>query len=168
MVEKSLTLKRLTSSNPPVPDLEDYDTIAASVHEKAELLARLFAVQCSGPNASSDSAPGAPYPLQSSDSQPNVELSPISEETVLKHLLNRSPAKSTGFSLLTNRVLREAAPCISCSLTYIYNLSLFDRLSFQKIGNLPLLFRSLSREAHPKIHQTTGLYPSCQQLARFG
>ena len=130
--QKVKTLTRLTSSNPPVPDLEDDDTIASSVYEKAELLAHFFALQCSGPDALFDSATGAPYPLPSSDSQPNFELSPISEETVLKHLLNLSPAKSTGCSLLTNRVLRETAPFIFCSLTGLHLQSLTSIVSLSR------------------------------------
>ena len=164
--QKVKTLTRLTSSNPPVPDLEDNDTIASSVHEKAELLARFFALQCSGPDGSSDSAPGAPYPLPSSDSKPNFELSPISEETVLKHLLNLSPAKSTGCSLLTNRVLRETAPFISCSLTYIYNLSLRSSVFPEdwKSAVVVPVFKQRGSPQNPSNYRPVSLLPAVGKI----
>ena len=69
---------------------------------------------------------GAPYPTRSADG--TYDLHPVTDREVLNSLSKLSPppppppSKSSGCPLLTNRVLREVAPSISQSLTYIFNL----------------------------------------------
>ena len=81
-----------------------------------------FASQCSDPHSSDTLPPGAPYPTRSADG--TYDLHPVTDREVLNSLSKLSPSKSSGCPLLTNRVLREVAPSISQSLTYIFNLSL--------------------------------------------
>ena len=48
----------------------------------------------------------------------------ITEHTVMRCLRRLPPSKSSGCSVLSHRVLREAAPAICASPTYLYNLSI--------------------------------------------
>ena len=98
--------------------MEDGSTTATSPEAKANLFARFFASQCSAPHSSDTlPRPGAPYPTRSADG--TYDLHPVTDREVLNSLSKLSPSKSSGCPLLTNRVLREVAPSISQSLTYI-------------------------------------------------
>ena len=102
--------------------MEDGSTTATSPEAKANLFARFFASQCSAPHSSDTLHPGAPYPKRSADG--TYDLHPVTDREVLNSLSKLSLSKSSGCPLQTNRVLREVAPSISQSLTYIFNISL--------------------------------------------
>ena len=126
------TAKRITKLAPVknvMPDLtgstcknnNNTDNIATTDSEKADLLARFFASQCSGGETVQNNC-SAPYPLP--EDYPSFSFPSISEEVVLRRLQHLPVFKATGDKMITNRVLRETAPFIAPSLTFIFNLSL--------------------------------------------
>ena len=83
-------------------------------------LAEFFAQQCSN----KDNINGLPCAYFSlSQPHPTFDFTKISEITVLKYLKYLPIRKSTADKLLSNLLLRERAPCIAASLSYLFNLS---------------------------------------------
>ena len=102
--------------------------------DKADLLANFFASQCSA-DSEDDALINAPFPLP--EKHPAFQFGPVSEQTVLRHLLQLSPSKSTADNFCSNLILRECASLISSSLAYLFNLLSLHHL-FQVRGNKPL------------------------------
>ena len=144
----------------------DDDGIPVSTPEgKAELFAKFFASQCSSQEVRSDvESPGAPYPL--SEGFPEFELQPISELTVFRRLKRLSPTKSSGCPLLSNRVLRETAPIITQSLTYIYNLSLQTHTfpkEWKQATVIPL-YKRRGAQDNPANYRPVSLLPAAGKV----
>ena len=116
-------LTRLTRKKYSIPDLDDNGVLISTDEGRANLLARFFAKQCSGPgNDSEGYTYGAPFPLPAS--QPIFDFQPIPESLTLKKLQHLSITKATADPFLSNRTLRECAKSLCSSLTYLFNLSL--------------------------------------------
>lgn len=115
------SLARITNPTVSIPDMSDNGIALSSENDKADLLARFFARQCTDANPQADTC-GAPFPL--SPSHPRFEFPPITEQLTLRRLQRLPIHKATADKLITNRMLRECAPFICSSLTYLFNLSL--------------------------------------------
>ena len=121
---KAERLSRISTSHTPLPTLKcpETDTTADVPSEKVEILAAFFAKQCTTPTPTEPCLAGAPYPLQ--ETHPAFDFDFISDRTVLRCLQQLPPSKSSGCTVISNRVLRETASIICPSITYIYNLSI--------------------------------------------
>ena len=103
---------------------------------------------------------GCPLPLP--DNHPTFEFPCISEQTGLKLLLTLPICKSTSCRYITNRVLRETAPVITQSLTWLYNLSI-------KTGTFPRewksalvtpIYKQKGQPQHPTNYRPISLLPA--------
>ena len=92
---------------------------------------------------------------------PNL-WSPISEK-LSWNIFKLSTAKSTGCSLLTNRVLRETAP-FKLALWFASTISHFDHLFFQKIGNRRLLLWAERLTPNPWNYRLGSLLPAVGKI----
>ena len=147
---------------PPIAKLLIQDGVTANTDTgKAEHLARFFAGQCSSESLNEDLDIGAPYP--SKINKPIFDFQPISESLVLHLLQTLSTSKAYGCTVLTNWVLREFAPFIAPSLTYLYNFSVSTD-TFRTIGKLQLLHLSSRIKAASRIQQIIDLYRFSLQL----
>ena len=118
---KAKSIARISAPTENLPDLTTADGLTVSDElEKANLLAKYFATQCTGQDQHDDASP-APF-LQLFD-QPQFNFPEILSTTMYCHLRRLSTAKLTADRLITNRVLRECAPSISSSLAYLFNMS---------------------------------------------
>ena len=104
-----------------IPDLDDNGTTASSNWQKADVLAKYFAKQCSSAGQNDDLV-CAPFPLP--HDHPILDFQPLSEHDVFKALSRLPVSKTTADKIITNRTLRECPSCISSSLTRLFNLSL--------------------------------------------
>ena len=119
--QKAKKLARISTPNEQIPDLLVDGKVADTPLEKANLLAQFFARQCTD-NSGSGTRCGAPYPLRAD--HPSFDFPPISSDTVLRRLQRLPIHKSTSDTYLTNRFLRECAPFLANSLSFLFNLSL--------------------------------------------
>ena len=122
MAENKNAAKRATG-NPMIPNLEADQTAACcNSGAKSKHAWEMFrvAVLSTGGRQSCNSC--GQHPPQRG--HPIFEFPPVTEETVLKHLLRLSPYKSIGCAVFTNRVLKQTAPFVARSVTYLFNLSL--------------------------------------------
>lgn len=116
-------IARLSRCKDQIPDLEDNGTSVTTDEDRAELLAKYFARQCCGPHDNFDNdVYGASYPLP--ESHPVFEFHPVTEKLIFRKLTSLPVFKITADPFLTNRILRECAPSICSSLTFLFNLSL--------------------------------------------
>ncbi len=122
--QKAKSAAKISKANASttIPDLEENNVIATTPTQKSDMLATFFARQCSTPTPDSNDTAGCPYPRPKD--HPTFEFPPISEQIVLRQLLKLSLFKSSGCRIITNRVLKETAPFVASSLTYLYNLSI--------------------------------------------
>ena len=90
--------------------------------EKANMLAKFFADQCSARNGRVCEITGAPYPLP--EKHPTFSCPNIPDHNILRRLKRLAVHKASDNKLITNRLLRETAPFIAASLTHIFYLSL--------------------------------------------
>ena len=74
------------------------------------LLANFFASQCSA-DSEDDALINAPFPLP--EKHPTFQFGPVSQQTVLRHLLQLSPSKLTADNFCSNLIIRECAPLSS-------------------------------------------------------
>ena len=157
-------LAKITTHASVIPDMEDGSTTATSPEAKANLFARFFASQCSDPHSSDTLPPGAPYPTRSADG--TYDLHPVTDREVLNSLSKLSPSKSSGCPLLTNRVLREVAPSISQSLTYIFNLSLHSSTFPQdwKTAVVVPLYKQRGDASAPTNYRPVSLLPAVAKV----
>ena len=122
---KAKSIARISAPTENLPDLTTADGLTVSNElEKANLLAKYFATQCTGQDQHDDASP-APFPQLFDHDQPQFNFPEILSTTVYRHLRRLPMAKSTADHLITNRVLRECAPSISSSssLAHLFNLS---------------------------------------------
>ena len=106
--------------------------------------------------------PGTPFHLP--ENHPTFDFPPISELTVLRILQHLPVNKPTADPLLTNLVLRECAPVITCtpSVSYLFNLSVSQGYSL-KCGNRPLLCLWSKTVGKMKFRRTNAQF-RCYQL----
>ena len=85
---------------------------------------------------------------------------------MLNSLSKLSPSKSSGCPLLTNRVLREVAPSISQSLTYIFNLSLHSSTFPQdwKTAVVVPLYKQRGDASAPTNYRPVSLLPAVAKV----
>ena len=85
---------------------------------------------------------------------------------MLNSLSKLSPSKSSGCPLLTNRVLREVAPSISQSLTYIFNLSLQSSTFSQdwKTAVVVPLYKQRGDASAPTNYRPVSLLPAVAKV----
>ena len=90
----------------------------------------------------------------------------ITEHTVMRCLRRLPPSKSSGSSVLSHRVLRETAPAICASLTYLYNLSI-------KAGTFPNdwktavvtpIFKNRGKTENPSNYRPISLLPAVGKI----
>ena len=157
-------LAKIATHASVIPDMEDVSTTATSPEAKANLFARFFASQCSDPHSSDTLPPGAPYPTRSGDG--TYDHHPVTDREVLNSLSKLSPSKSSGCPLLTNRVLREVAPSISQSLTYIFNLSLQSSTFPQdwKTAVVVPLYKQRGDASAPTNYRPVSLLPAVAKV----
>ena len=108
---------------------------------------------------------GAPYLLLLD--HPLCDFPLNSDESVLSLLLHFPTQKSTSSWKITDGVLRETAPFIVSSVTYMFNLSVstnYFPLEW-KIAPIIPIFKSVEPG---KIQQTTVLFPYFWLLVNFG
>ena len=115
----------ISSPSRPLPELYDGNKIVSDELAKADLLAKYFSAQCTTDDgltglADYDGAPG--FPLK--QGHPEFHFTPVTEELVLRKLQCLSTNKSTSYRFIRNRLMRECAPFIHSSLTYLFNLSI--------------------------------------------
>ena len=114
-------IARISTPTENFPDLKTADGLTVSYKlEKANLVAKDFATQCTGQDQHGD-ASLAPFPQSFDKLQFNYPE--ILSTTVYRHLRHLPTAKSTADRLISNRVLRGCAPSISSSLAYLFNMS---------------------------------------------
>ena len=85
---------------------------------KANILASYLSKQCTLPPSSTQPPPLTPLTKHS------FTFPVLREEEVMNCLKRLSPRKSPGLDGITNRVLKETAPFLAPSLTFLFNLSL--------------------------------------------
>lgn len=114
----------ISSLSHPLPELHDGNKIVSDERAKADLLAKYFSAQCTTDDGLTGLADydGAPFPLK--QGHPEFHFTPVTEELVLRKLQCLSTNKSTSDRFITNRLMRECAPFIHSSLTYLFNLSI--------------------------------------------
>ena len=105
----------------PIPDLNVDGCTAIELADKVKVLIDFFAKECTE-DGEHETRPSARYPLP--EDYPHFDFPPISSHTVLRHLQRFSIYKSTSDRIINNRFLRECAPFLSNSLSYLFNLSL--------------------------------------------
>ena len=128
---------------PPIAKMIQDGVTANTDTDKAELLARFFAGQCSGQPLNEDLDIGAPTLRKKN--QPVFDFQQIKESLVL-HLLQTLPtSKASGCTVLTNRLLREIAPVIVPTLTYLYALTHFRRNEKLQLLHLSSRIKAASR-----------------------
>ena len=90
----------------------------------------------------------------------------ITEHTVMRCLRRLPPSKSSGCSVLSHRVLRETAPAVCTSLTYLYNLSI-------KTGTFPNdwktavvtpIFKNRGKTENPSNYRPISLLPAVGKI----
>ena len=153
-------LAKISNTSSPIPDFEHNDMVASPDSDKANLLADFFASQCSGEALTANLDIGAPYPLP--ETQPHFEFQPIPESKVFHSLKTLPLFKSSGCSILTNRVLREIAPIIFPSITYLYNLSVStDTLPADwKSAIITPVFKQRGKPNNPTNYRPISLLPA--------
>ena len=159
---KAKHLSRITAPHESIPTLKcpQTDNVAHTSSAKSELLANFFAKQCTSPTPTQDSSSNAPYPL--AEEHPTFEFPPIEELTVLRCLRRLSPSKSSGCTVLSNRVLREVAAEICHSLTYLYNLSI-KTCTFPrewKTAIVTPIYKNRGRADNPSNYRPISLLPA--------
>ena len=163
---KAKRLSRISTPQTSLPTLKcpETDTIADTPPEKAELLANFFATQCTSPTPPMTFPVGAPYPLP--EEHPMFDFPLITEHTVMRCLRRLPPSKSSGCSVLSHRVLREIAPAVCASLTYLYNLSI-------KTGTFPNdwktavvtpIFKNRGKTENPSNYRPISLLPAVGKI----
>ena len=100
-------LSCLSTKESNVPDLQSEGIIATTDREKADLLADVFASQCSDNDPNRPITVGAPYPLQLN--HPSFVFPPVSEAVVLCRLQHLPLHKASSDRLMANPLLRETA-----------------------------------------------------------
>ncbi len=153
-------LSKISTPGLLIPDLEQDDELATTPEEKADLLAQFFSTQCSDPDVVSPYEAGAPYPLPAD--HPTFEFPPISEQAVLKRLQNLSVYKSSGCRTISNRVLKETAPFVANSLTYLYNLSLNTGIFPEewKAALITPIYKQRGQPQNPTNYRPISLLPA--------
>ena len=163
---KAKRLSRISTPQTSLPTLKcpETDTIADTPPEKAELLANFFATKCTSPTPPMTFPVGAPYPLP--EEHPMFDFPLITEHTVMRCLRRLPPSKSSGCSVLSHRVLRETAPAVCASLTYLYNLSI-------KTGTFPNdwktavvtpIFKNRGKTENPSNYRPISLLPAVGKI----
>ena len=149
-------LARLNPSKNSIPDLDDGGTLVSSEQDKAELLAQHFAKQCTYHDSDGDHC-GAPFPL--TGSHPKFDFQPVPQKVTLFKLKHLPVSKATADPLLSNRTLRECAPCISSSITYLFNLSLSTNVfpSEWKQAIVTPLFKQRGNSSNPSNYRPVSL-----------
>ncbi len=168
-------LARISASRPSIPDLVQDQTIASTDVAKANVLASFFARQSSNPtrqeghslSETDNDFPaclGAPFPMR--DDHPKFTFPPISESTVLKRLQRLAVVKACGDASITNRILRETAPFISSSLTYLFNLSLSSAKipTAWKHATVCPIFKQRGSQQDPSNYRPISLLPAIGKL----
>ncbi len=162
--------KKLACINSPkryVPELEEDGIKATTPLEKANLLSRFFAKQCtdSHPNHGNDNGIiGAPYPLQAK--KQTFDFPPITEVMVLRRLQRLAANKATADILVTNRLLRECAPLLARSLAYLFNLSVSTStfpIAWKQAVVIPI-YKQRGSTNNPSNYRPVSLLPSIGKI----
>ena len=104
--------------------------------------------------------PGAPLPLP--QNHPTIDFPLILELTVLRTLQYLPVNKSTADPLLTNLVLRECAPVITPSVSYLFNLSVSTGVfpaMWKQVTVVPL-FKNRGKAEDPTNYRPISLLPA--------
>ena len=122
-----MAVKKVTgvsSLSHPLPELHDGNKIVSDERTKAHLLAKYFSAQCTIDDGLTGLADydSAPFPLK--QGHPEFHFTPVTEDFVLRKLQCLSTNQLTSDRCITNRLMRECAPFIRSSLTYLFNLSI--------------------------------------------
>ena len=127
--------------------------------DKANLLANFFAQQCTATTTNED-LPGAPLPLL--PNQAVYDFPSISELTVLRTLQHLPGNKSTAHPLLTNLVLKECAPFLTPSVSYIFNLSVTTGVfpAVWKQATVIPLYKNRGKAEDPSNYRPVSLLPA--------
>ena len=162
-------LSRISQPQSPVPELSWNNKSASTDTTKANLLASFFSLQCSHSNSDlpdrqdHDSAI-APYPWP--ENLRLFEFPYIEENTVLQLLRQLPKFKSSGASPITNRLLRESAPQIVASITYLFNLSLrtCQFPTVWKIATVIPLYKHRGSRNDPSNYRPVSLLPAIGKI----
>ena len=155
-------LARITTPREAIQKLCTAEHTATTDFDKATLLANFFAEQCTSASPQED-MPCAPLPLP--ENHPTFDFPPISELTVLRTLQHLPVNKSTADPLLTNLVLRECAPVITPSVSYLINLSVSTGV-FPAMWKQALLCLRSKTVGKLKIRRTIAQFRCYQLLAK--
>ena len=152
-------LAKISTPRATIPDLHTNETVATNDDDKANLLANFFAQQCTATTTNED-LPGAPLPLP--PNQAVYDFPSISELTVLRTLQHLPGNKSTAHPLLTNLVLKECAPFLTPSVSYIFNLSVTTGVfpAVWKQATVIPLFKNRGKAEDPSNYRPVSLLPA--------
>ena len=152
-------LAKISTPHLAIPDLRAGEDVATTDFEKATLLAKYFASQCTS-TAPPEHLKGAPFPLP--EKQPIFDFLPIPELTVLRTLQHLPISKATAHPLITNRVLRECAPIICPSITHLFNLSITTGVfpDAWKRATVTPIFKNRGTAGDPSNYRPVSLLPA--------
>ena len=146
-------------SRSPLVNKTLFEDVATTDFEKATLLAKYFASQCTS-TAPQEHLKGAPFPLP--EKQPTFDFLPITELTVLRTLQHLPISKATAHPLITNQVLRECAPIICPSITHLFNLSITTGVfpDAWKRATVTPIFKNRGTAGDPSNYRPVSLLPA--------
>ena len=152
-------LAKISTPRATMPEVHANETVATNNADKANLLANFFAQQCTATTTNKD-LPGA-----SSSSTPNqdvYEFPSILELTVHRTLQHLPGNKSTAHPLLTNLVLKECAPFLTPSVSYIFNLSVTTGIfpAVMKQATVIPLYKNRGKAEDPTNYRPASLLPA--------
>ena len=144
-------LAKISTPRATIPELHENETVATNNADKANLLADVFAQQCTTTTTNED-LPSAPLPLP--PNQAVYDFPSISELTVFRTLQHLPGNKSTAHPLLTNLALEECAPFLT-HLCPTSSTSRSQQASSLLCGNRQLRSISSRTEVRQRIHLST-------------
>eukprot|EP00117_Sycon_ciliatum_P042002 scpid30462/ scgid30624/ Probable RNA-directed DNA polymerase from transposon BS; Reverse transcriptase len=154
--KKAKTLANISCKKDKVPDLTCEGYTAQSEPEKAEMLAKVFERQCTPAHGT------GPIPAPADDCPNELFSLPVLAESSVYRVLRRLPQhKATGGNI-SNRILREIAPCITSSVTNLFNasLTLGEFPSAWKLGTVIPIFKNKGNPCDPSNYRPITLLPA--------
>ena len=152
-------LAKISTPHLAIPELRADEDVATTDFEKATLLAKYFASQCTS-TAPQEHLKGAPFPLP--EKQPTFDFLPITELTVLRTLQHLPISKAMAHPLIINQVLRECAPIICPSITHLFNLSITTGVfpDAWKRATVTPIFKNRGTAGDPSNYRPVSLLPA--------
>ena len=114
------SLQKISTPRATILELHANGTVATNDADKPTFWLTFFAQQCTA-TTTTENLPGGPLPLP--PNQAVYDFPSISEITVLRTLQHLPGNKSTAHPLITNVVLKQCAPFLTSSVSYMFNIS---------------------------------------------